>query len=174
MGWKEEEILGISDGGNILMDISFWRNHSEPRGTSTQHEDSHKGRMIFIKNVRVLGIETGADFDLIYAEISNGPYENNHIIMAHMDDRSIHDFRKYGKPFLIDQDHSILPEYVKNKKTGTWFPLLCNEITAVKEILGVHVNYLELKENVQKYGDFDDDGSYMIRTLRRRFDKPKG
>ena len=94
--------------------------------------------------------------------------------MVHMDDRSIHDFQKHGKSFLIDQDHSILPEYVKNKKTGTWFPLLCNEISAIKETIEIYTRYSEVKNDMLKRGTHNYGKNYMERSLKRRLEKPKG
>ena len=174
VGWKEEEILGISDGGDVVMDVSFWKDHMAPKSTNTQVDETHKGRIVYIKNVEIKSCEMGIDFNLIYAEISNGPYEKNHIIMVHMDTGSICAFQKSDRPFLIDQRHSILPEYVKNKKTGIWFPLLCNEISAIKETIEIYTRYSEVKNDMLKRGIHNYGKNYMERSLKRRLEKPKG
>ena len=164
VGWKEEEIVSISNGKNVLLDVSFWKTHDEPKGLNFGNADQHKGRLVVIKNVEITHeIDQREDRLQMFGNIQNGQFQRRHIIMLHMNDCDINDFEFDGKPFRIDVRHSVIPHYVKGKSAGEYFPLILRESKIVKQVITHHKWYNKCIRNGST-----KIMTYLTLTLARR------
>ena len=164
VGWKEEEIISLSNGKNVLLDVSFWKTHEEPKGTNSNGDDSYKGRIILVKNVEILNvIEKREDRFQLYGSIKVDPYQKRHIIFLIMNDCDIKKFEENLSPFRIDDARSIIPDYVKGKRAGKFFPILEADFKAVKQVLTHHKWYKKCLNTgiVKTY-------TYLTMTILRR------
>ena len=141
VGWKEEEILSISDGSDNMVEVSFWKDHDNPRGIHRDGVDV-KGRIIVVKNVSIMrNIEETEEFDLAFGYLKMGRYDYRHIILLENDFQSLNDFKFCGKPIKIDRSNSIIPEPIMGSKAADIFPILNNEMIAMKMFVPLAIRY---------------------------------
>ena len=164
VGWKEEEILSLSNGKDSLLDVSFWKTHDEPKGLNMVNCDGLKGRVIIIKNVTIShSPELREDRLQLFGKIMNGAFQKRHILILDTNDFDVGKFEKENKPFQIDTTNSIIPDYVKGKPAGKAFPLLPHDCKLMRQVL-THYKWYKKCCKIGVTGI----STYLTRTLARR------
>ena len=70
--WKEEEIISLSNGKNILIDVSFWKDHDEPKSCNLHINNESKGKIVIIRNIKVLPlVDTTEDKIQLQGEVKS-------------------------------------------------------------------------------------------------------
>ena len=161
--WKEEEIISLSNGKNILIDISFWKNHKEPKSCNLHFSNESKGKIVIARNVRVMAfLDKSDDKTQIQGEVKTESNSTRHIFTLLTTPLSIKLFLESDHSFEIDPAHSVIPKYIADKKAGIKFPILTNEIRLCKQVVMHHQTYQRIKN-----GELLQVNTYMSRAINR-------
>ena len=161
VGWKEEEIIEISDGSDFLLSISFWKNHSRPKSCNllNMQKEDFKGNIMIIRNITITDYVTDEDKTIVFGEIKD---EDQRICIMPIINRSaIIKFVQEDEPFEINQSHSILPF-----NHSEFFPHSDSEYIICKRMLRHYSRYKYLSEVSSRCRI--SLGTYFLRSIVRR------
>ena len=179
VGWKEEEILSLSDGFNTMLEISYWKNQEFPRGLNSNCVRDIKGRIIIVKNVTILSdIDKTEETITVFGRLQMGQHEHRHILVLENDIKSLNNFKVLNEAIKINKKLSVIPQPIAGTKAADVYPILTNEIMAMKIFVPLAIRYIiglnrpwELKcedyfeKAIVRYSEFLNSGVNEISGL---------